>query len=239
MFTGKPFIIDGSSGFGKLLVNLIPQEPTPNPPQLPFVIHHKRSWGDFVAIILLMPVLLYLVLTGCRFIAEEWQFSDAMLQVSVIISYTFLACIFWSLIPKIAESLTAVEITLEQEKVTWKQTKPFTRHAEVTTISLQEYAGIRHEAREVRANNHNNYVHEVHYVMLVHSDPARNMQLFAALTTKYIPMFCKEWSQLLNLSIVEPNELARQRMQELREFIAKKHARHSASIPPLVNEEVD
>jgi len=238
MFTGKPFIIDGNSGLGKCLVDLIPQEPTPRPPQLPFVIHHKRTWGDFIAVILIMPLLLYLMLTGCRYLAEGWQLSEAMLQVSVIISYTFLACFFWSLIPKIVESLNAVEITLDKEKVTWKQTKPLTRHAEVTTISLPEYAGIRHEAREVRANNRNHYMREIHYVMLVHNDPARNMQLFAAFTTKYIPMFCKEWSQLLNLPIVEPNELARQRMQELREIIAKKHSRQKAPTPPPVKEEV-
>lgn len=211
MFTGKAIVINGGVGLGKLLAAMIPQEIAPLQPHLPYSRKQTRRWGQAILACIVFPVLFVF-------------FGAAILQmilglgapIMVPVAITFLLVSFG--IYKLGQhniydilNLTETEMTITSEHVQWIYRRPLSKD-EVHTIPLSEYLGLRFEVHEVTRTHPSRYIHEFYYVTLVHSERENSLNLYCGSTTQHIPYVLQEWSKLLPVPVLEPNELAKERV---------------------------
>lgn len=211
MFTGKPIVIHGGVGLGKLLANLIPTEPEPLQPALPYTRKQSRSWGPAILACFIFPLLFGVFGLFLASLALELGIPGYVVTMLAFLAvtlgvYKIAHCNIQDLL-----RLTETEVTLTSEHVQWIYRRPFSA-VEVRTIPLSEFAGLRFEVHEHTREKPSRYTDEAHYLLLVHSKREHSLTLYGSRTTQYIPLMLQEWSKLLPVPVLEPNDLAKERI---------------------------
>lgn len=211
MFTGKPIVINGGVGLGKLLANFIPQEPAPLQPVLPYTRKESRSWGPTIVACFLVPILFGVSGLFMLSLALELGIPSYVVTMLAFLAvtlgvYKIAHCNIQDLL-----RLTETEVTITAEHVQWIYRRPFSA-TEIRTIPLSEFAGLRFEVHEHTRQEPSRYTYEAHYLLLVHPKREHSVTLYGGATTQYIPFMLQEWSKLLTVPVLEPNDLAKERI---------------------------
>lgn len=213
MFSGKPIVINGGMGFGKLLADLVPKDPQPEAPQLPYQKKKPRSWvGAIVICTVGSAVLCLLVLPLLGLFIKALPVA-----VTAVLTFLFVSFLVYKLPTLNIQDeiqLTETELTITDQHVQWISRRPFTG-VETRTVPLSEYEGIRFEVHEVTATQSRRMMHELYYVILVHPERDLCVNLYCGRTSQHILYMLQQWERLLPLPILEPNELAKERIEIL------------------------
>ena len=213
MFRDKPIVINGGWGFGKILADLVPKDPRPQTPQLPFQKKKPRSWVGALAICSVGSAVLCLLVLPLLGV-----FIQALpVPVTAILTFLFVSFLAYKLPTLNIQDeiqLTEKELTITDQHVQWISRRPFTG-VETRTVPLSEYEGIRFEVHEVTVTQPNRFIHELYYVILVHPERDLSVNLYCGRTSQHILYMLKEWEKLLSLPILEPNQLAKERIEIL------------------------
>lgn len=209
MIRGKPIVINGRVGLGKLLAGLIPQELAPLQPHLPYSRKKPRCWGPTIVGSFVFPILI-----GFSSIFMLQLIFELGVPVIVPVALTFLVVSLT--VYKLGHCnisdimrLTETEMTITSEYVQWIYRRPLSKD-EVCTIPLSEFLGLRFEVHEDTRTNPNRYIQQLFYVTLVHPERRHSLNMYCSRTTQHIPYVLQEWSKLLPVPILEPNDMAKE-----------------------------
>lgn len=214
MITGKPIVINGRVGLGKLLASIIPNETAPLQPHVPYTRKESRNWGPTIVGCFVFPILIGL--SGVFMLQLTLGLG---LPVAVPIALTFLIvslaiyklghCNFYDIM-----GLKETEMTITTEYVQWIYRRPLSKD-EVRTIPLSEYLGLRFEVHEEFRAYPNHYNQQLFYVTLVHPVRQHSLNMYCGRTTQHIPYVLQEWSKLLPVPVLEPNDMAKETVEIL------------------------
>ena len=214
MFTGKPIVINGGFGLGKLLAGLIPQELAPLQPSLPYSRKEHRNWGPTVVACFVFPILFGL--TGLFLLQLTLELGVPAIVPGMLTFLIVSLAVYKMAHCNIQETLqlTETEMTLTPEHVQWVYRRPFSA-VETRTIPLTDFLGLRFEVHEITRTQPTRYTNEFYYLMLVHPQRELSITLFGGPSTQHIPYMLQEWAKLLPVPTLEPNELAKERISIL------------------------
>lgn len=220
MITGKPIVINGGVGLGKLLAAIVPQEIEPLQPHLPYTRKQARCWGPTIVGCIVFPVLIGL--SGVFMLQLVLSLGVPVIVPAALVFLIVSVGIYKLGHCNIYDSmrLTEIECTITAEHVEWIYRRPLSKD-EVRTIPLPEYLGLRFEVHEVSRSQPNRYTYEIYAVMLVHPERQNSLNIYSGPSSQHIPFVLREWSKLLPLPVLEPNELAKERIAILAS--AKRH----------------
>jgi hypothetical protein len=213
MFTFKPIVINADIGPAKFLADLVPKDPRPDAPSLPFIRKQPRTWKGVVVLSFVGPMIFFLIFLPLLGLAIQ-ALPIALIAVMTFLFVSFLAYKIPTVNIQDELQLTEIELTITDQSVQWIYRRPFSA-VETRTIPLSEFEGIRFEVHETTVTHPRRFTHELYYVILVHPERDLSVKLYCGRTSQYIHYILQEWEKLLPLPILEPNKLAQERMAML------------------------
>ncbi|MBL8891957.1 MAG: hypothetical protein JNL67_18420 [Planctomycetaceae bacterium] len=205
MIEGKPITIHAHSFLGRLLLPLLPKDDPPLA-SLPWESHRGRRLGDcfgFVFMAGMMLVIGLLISGGLGgFMGGPWLFyvMTAAVFMGVATFWNHIWLQFCEASYRQSVRVTATEVVRTRVTITGKV---FER-----IIPIHEYSGIRWERHLRQSRNASGMQQFLNHVVLIHPDRQESIQLYVGRTMQYIPTACQQWSELLKLPYLEPNDLA-------------------------------
>lgn len=211
MFKGKPIVLSGNGVMGEVLSGLLPQDPQPEF-RLPLVIEQKRDWGVWFELLLVATAVALFGAIGVGAIVSLLKLPTVCFPIGLGLIFIAFDVYVWTQRDKITTAMKHQCMTLTTDQTLW-ETRGLRGGPQRRQVPLRDYEGIRHHCQEiVTYRGESRYHREIHSVVLQHREPDLCVQLYAGETTRYIDDTCRQWSQLLDLPILEPNDLAKERM---------------------------
>ena len=211
MFKGKPIVLSGNGLMGEVLSGLLPQDPQPEY-RLPLVIEQKRDWGVWLELLLVAAAVALFGTIGVGAMVSLLKLPTVCFPIGLGLIFIAFDVYVWTQRDKITTAMKHQRMTLTTDQTLW-ETRGFRGGPQRRQVSLRDYEGIRYHCREiVTYRGDSRYNREIHSVILQHLEPELCVQLYAGETTRYIDDACRQWSQLLDLPTLEPNDLGKERM---------------------------
>lgn len=211
MFKGKPIVLSGNGLVGEVLSGLLPQDPQPEF-RLPLVIEKKREWGVWVELLLVAAAVALFGAIGLGAMVSLLKLPTVGFPIGLGLIFIAFDVHVWMQRDRIMTAMKHQRMTLTADQTLW-ETQGFRGTPQRREVPLRDYEGIRYHCHEiVTYRGDSRYNREIHSVILQHREPELCVQLYAGETTRYIDVACRQWSELLDLPILEPNDLAKERL---------------------------